>query len=136
MSNFTLADESLTTRTYIRAWEPGDGLTCHFAKRAPREQPCGQPVVVALVEEQPITGGYRRKVTRTRVVCRNHVPGLTRPSEISAEAKKAAVERVIVEHWDDYQRYIAEETVARQEKALEFADPEIRAIILGTEAGA
>lgn len=130
---YTLLEESWRDRIFIRSWKPGDGLSCAFAKKAPRENPCGKPVAVAVTEDirEPRD---RRKVRR--LVCINHIPGLPRPHAIGAEARKAAAERLIVEHWDDYQRYLEEETQARREQAFEFADPEIRRIVLGETGGA
>jgi hypothetical protein len=128
MDEYTLLEENSISRIYLRSWVPGDGLTCAFAKRAPRETPCGKPVAVAVTED---VREFGKKTKFRRVVCVNHIPGLPRPGELSLEARKAAAERLAVEHWDDYQRYLEEETQARRASAFEFADPEIRRIVLG-----
>lgn len=133
MSEYTLLEENQNSRIFIRSWAPGDGLVCAFAKRAPRETPCGKPVAVAVTEDIRQYGGNRKI---RRIVCVNHIPGLPRPGDLSIEARKAAAERLVVEHWDDYQRYLEEEMQARREGVFEFADPEIRRIVLGaTESG-
>lgn len=135
MSDFKLVDENLIHRVFIRSWRPGDGLVCTHAKVAPRDLPCSEPVAVVLSEEkrEPL-GRYGRRAGTQRVVCRNHAPGLARPHQLNADAKTAASERLIVEHWETYQRYIEEELAARTAAALEFADPEVRRIVLGGAA--
>ncbi|MFZ3592258.1 hypothetical protein [Streptomyces sp. BH104] len=130
MTEYTLLEENHNARIFIRSWTPGDGLVCAFAKRAPRETPCGKPTAVAVTEDIR-EFGRRRKFRR--VVCINHIPGLPRPGEIGLEARRAANERLAVAHWDEYQGYLDEETHARREKAFEFADPEIRRIVLGVD---
>lgn len=135
---FAALTESKSLRIYIRSWQPGDGLACTYAKAA-KATPCGRPVAVTLTEEErPCwrgagcmgpTCGCKKSVRRT--VCANHIPGLYRSGEVNAEARKAATERLAVAHWDDYQRFLEEETRSRREKAFQFADPEIRRIVLG-----
>jgi hypothetical protein len=122
---------------FIRAWNPGDGLTCSWAKSA-KTTPCGPPVAVTVTESRErcwrdwCKGGCAscNKAVR-RTVCQNHIPGLYNSGEVNAEARKAATERLAVEHWEDFQRYIDEETRSRREKAFRFADSEIRRIVLG-----
>jgi hypothetical protein len=134
VSDFTLVEETHFRRVFVRAWEPGDGIVCAFAKAAPRELPCSEPVAVVLSEAaRPSTGRYSRSNTLRRVVCRNHAPGLARPHEVNADAKRAATERLIVEHWETYQGYVEEATRARQDKELEFADPQVRRLVLGED---
>lgn len=129
--------ESSTRSVYIRSWKPGDGLICSFARMA-KATPCGAPVAVTLTEERLkcwrdwCKGDCSQcnKAVR-RAVCRNHIPGLYSSGEVNLEARKAAAERLAVAHWDEYRQYLTEETQTRREKAFEFADPEIRRIILG-----
>lgn len=129
MSEYTLIQETGSDRLFIRAWQPGDGVTCSFS-RMQRGMPCTPPVAVTITEDKREQfGKYSRSKTR-RIICRNHLPGLSRPAEVNADAKKAATERLIVEHWDAYQQYLAEETRARREAEFDFADPEIRKLVL------
>lgn len=136
--DFKLVQESSCARVFVRSWVPGDGLVCTFSKAAPRELPCGAPVAVVMTEDPRSvsqSGRFSRAATR-RIACRNHAPGIARPHEINSEAKRVAAEQLIVEHWDLYQQYLEEATSAAQEKALEFADPEIRRIVLGEDGAA
>lgn len=132
MDEYTLLEENRNSRISIRSWKPGDGLTCAFAKRAPRETPCGKPVAVAVTED---IREYGKNAKFRRVVCVNHIPGLPRPGDLALEARKAAAERLVVEHWDQYQKYLEEATQALRAGAFEFADPEIRRIVLSSIDG-
>ncbi|MEV7034550.1 hypothetical protein AB0N99_30515 [Streptomyces sp. NPDC093272] len=138
---FAALTESKSLRIYIRSWKPGDGLACTYSKAA-KSTPCGPPIAVTLTEEErPCwrsagcfgpTCGCRKAIRRT--VCANHIPGLYRSGDVNAEARKAAAERLAVLHWEDYQRFLSEETSTLRAKAFEFADPEIRRIVLGEES--
>ncbi|SES03585.1 hypothetical protein [Streptomyces qinglanensis] len=121
---------------HIRAWTPGDGISCAWACK-PKSTPCGPPVAVTLTEVRECcwrdrcNDRCRPKIrAKRRVVCRNHIPGLYDSWQINLEARKAATERLVVQHWDEYQRYVEDETAARRQEAFEFADPEIRRIVL------
>ncbi len=129
MSEYTLLQETQSDRLFIRAWQPGDGVTCSFA-RMQRGMPCTPPVAVTVTEDKREHFGKYNRTKTKRIICRNHLPGISCPSQINADAKKAATERLIVEHWDDYQKYLAEETLARREAEFDFADPEIRKLVL------
>jgi hypothetical protein len=136
VSDFVLIEENWLQKVFVRAWEPGDGLTCSHAKAAPRDLPCTEPVAVTVTEdkrETSRTGRWSRTDTR-RLLCRNHAPGLARPSQIHADARKAALERLAVENWATYQRYVDEEIQSRRDQALVQAPPEIRRIVLGEDA--
>jgi hypothetical protein len=95
----------------LRDWEPGDGLTCSYAKRAPAGLPCGRPVKTAVSVED---GGPRRADRKIRrPLCEHHARGrmadrLT-PGVARSQAERAAFERLAHEHWEDFQTYFAEE---------------------------
>ncbi|MCT9092931.1 hypothetical protein N4G70_29265 [Streptomyces sp. ASQP_92] len=129
MSEYTLLQETQSDRLFIRTWAPGDGVTCSFA-RMQRGTPCTPPVAVTITEDKREHFGKYSRTKTKRIVCRNHLPGLSRPSEINTEARKAATERLIVGHWDEYQSYLAQETASRREAEFDFADPEIRKLVL------
>lgn len=82
-----------------RDWRPGDGITCGHAAKAPREIPCGPPVRTALTH----MSSHGREVNKATPVCVNHSDGATPPSVVMVAARKAATERLIVAHWDEYQ---------------------------------
>lgn len=115
-------------QTAVRAWEPGDGVRCTWTGRN-RVKPCGRPVAVVIVREEH--GGYGgRPTTIRRVVCVNHLPGLKPAGEATVEAAKAAAERVITDHWDEYQAHLKAESERRLAERFEFADEAIRALVL------
>ncbi|MFI7691743.1 hypothetical protein ACIBQ6_21930 [Nonomuraea sp. NPDC049655] len=123
-----LAQETFNGKLYIREWQPGDGLRCSVGKKTTRV-PCGPPVAVTLQ-----VNSYRWRPNEDRyqrVVCALHLPGVTSAGEISADADKAARERLLVEHWEDYQRYVDEEVARRVEETIEFASEELRRLALG-----
>lgn len=144
MEEFAVAAEQsngvMATLVRIRAWQPGDGLVCSFSGHA-KTSPCGPPVAVTVTHatrkcwrDWCKDGCSHCDRTTRRTVCRNHIPGLYAPGVVNAEARKAAQERLVVAYWDEYQRYIEEETRARREKAFEFADAEVRRIVMGEDA--
>ncbi|MER6832673.1 hypothetical protein ABT320_01565 [Streptomyces cellulosae] len=139
MTTETVLQETSRVRVLIRSWEPGDGLTCSNAKGAPSELPCGRPVAVTITEDldpcwrnhcQKRDCGHRPR-RRRRVVCVNHIPTLKSPGEVTAAARKAATERLIVEHWDEWQKYLDAATAVAVAEQFEFADPEIRRVVMG-----
>ena len=93
------------TQFTVRAWEPGDGLRCSYAKNAPRSRPCGRPVAVKIGQD---TRTVRAASSRHYVVCAYHLSTAITPGEMSAEAETAAREKVLAEHWDEYQQAIQE----------------------------
>lgn len=80
-------------------WQPGDGLHCSHAKKAPLGMPCGRPVATI---SKPFDVVGRRSTTRKYVVCAAHLPGLEAPGQISARAVLAAKEQVLADHWEEY----------------------------------
>lgn len=45
---------------------------------------------------------------KTRALCANHADLGINPGQIMLAARKAAQERLISEHWDEYQTYLRE----------------------------
>ncbi|MEU6279761.1 hypothetical protein [Streptomyces sp. NPDC047028] len=140
MNTETVLQETDRVRILIRSWQPGDGLICAHAKRAPREMPCGKPVAVTITEDlDPCwragcgtrACAHRPKSRHRRIVCANHIPTLASPGEVTAGARKTATERLIVAHWDEWQKYLDEETAQAVAKRFEFADPEIQRLVMG-----
>lgn len=138
---FTLLSENHIERIYVRSWRPGDGLTCSHAKSAPSKLPCGRPVAVAVSEKifnycrcsswEPRSRCRCEPKRFRRVVCLGHMPELKKPHEINAEATRVAHERLAAAHWDEWQKYVDEEVERAVAAQFEFADPEIRRIVLG-----
>lgn len=92
----------------IRDWQPGDGIRCRYFKRAPLNFPCGVPVKTK-VQTYTLPGG--RRGTRTDPLCENHKDvGRAVPSQMAAAADKAARERLIATHYEEYQRFLVEES--------------------------
>src|SRR5690242_12839297 len=50
-AGFTLIRNDKARRVYARSWAAGDGLSCAYAKGAPRDLPCGPPVAVVIYED-------------------------------------------------------------------------------------
>lgn len=116
-------------RVAIRAWEPGDGLSCSFSKSFSRIQ-CGQPVAVVITKVGANTT-YGRGRTIRRVACALHLPGIAKaPHQVSAEAAKAAQERIVADHWDDYQAVLKEELSRRLGEVYEGIDEPLRRLII------
>lgn len=118
----------------LRAWRPGDGLACSYANRASRARPCGRPVAV---KETSWRGQGTNHNVRTgttapyrTVVCMYHVDRFAvDPGRAHTEAEKIAREKVLTDHWDEYQRIIREETDARIEAAFGDLPEELRELI-------
>ncbi|MFB4320652.1 hypothetical protein [Actinomadura sp. 21ATH] len=121
----------MSTQIEIREWQPGDGLACSWANRAPSRIPCGPPVAVQV---NRVHSGTQFEKAYRRVVCALHLPGSVQPGEVMVDAEKAARERLAVAHWDEYQALIAEEISRRVEEAYSFASEELRRIATGQEA--
>lgn len=83
----------------IEVWQPGDGLNCSWAKKAPIGMPCGRPVATI---SKPFETFGRKSVTRKTVVCAAHLPGREAPNQISARAVHAATQQVLADHWEEY----------------------------------
>jgi hypothetical protein len=99
----------------LRDWRPGDGITCQFAKRA--AIPCGQPV-----KSRVITMEQLRRAPRTVVqpLCANHAARDVREEpnfSISGRIRKVATERLIAEHFEEYQRFLREAAAAEAAEA-------------------
>lgn len=90
----------------IRDWEPGDGIRCRFAKRAPANIPCGLPVRTRITKSGSRPGGPVREWVTP--MCANHAGG--QPGTLSAAADKAARERLIAAHYEEYLGYLKDES--------------------------
>ncbi|MEV1167382.1 hypothetical protein [Nonomuraea sp. NPDC049784] len=108
-----LRDHSLF-RIYIRRWRPGDSLSCAETNKRGTIS-CGPPVAVSLTQDLEPNGVPRtsRFARRRRVVCALHVPTAGAAGQEAAAARKAATERLISEHWDQFQSYVEQETTRR-----------------------
>lgn len=102
----------------LRDWQPGDGLRCVFATRAPRGIPCGPPVKTRVVEIYPRPGS-RQKTAVRRALCSNHIQLGGTPSKLRAQADRIARERLLHAHWDEYEKYLAEEITKAVERYKE-----------------
>ena len=125
----------MTDLSSIRAWQPGDGVTCSRARQAPRDAPCGRPVAVYTTPAETVRYGgafgttTRRPIERTFTVCANHIPGDLTPGEASARARKAAAEALIVEHWGEYQALIEKCVADAQASRYEALPADVRALL-------
>lgn len=109
----------------IRAWRPGDGLMCSFAPRASVDRPCGRPVAVRVTSWLG-----RGSQLRTSIVCMYHIgAAFLSPASLRAEAERVAREKIVVDHWDDYQGAVRAELNARIEAALIELPEDLRQII-------
>lgn len=87
----------------MREWRPGDGLRCRFSSIA--AVPCGPPVrtkvsIVSMVGRAP--------QNMRHVLCANHaansIRGYKSSGTLTMEARKRATERLITEHWDEFNK--------------------------------
>lgn len=91
----------MTTQGEYRDWQPGDGLTCRFARQAPLEIPCGRPVRTA-ISVHTVAG--RNPRTHVSPLCANHADfGMPPPLQVMTASKRAAQEALTVAHWEEYQ---------------------------------
>lgn len=113
--------------TVLRPWEPGDGLHCTFSSRASRNRPCGRPVAVRVSKYSNV---HRRNVPRNTVVCSYHLSEQVRPGDLSLRAETAAREKVLAEHWDEYQAAIREYMQPAVEQMIGALSDELKALVL------
>lgn len=91
----------------VRAWEPGDGMSC-AASAHNKKIVCGEPVAVVRVARinQEKTGRWDRTVV-TRVVCIRHLAKYF-DDEVSSttdvEVERQALEELAQRYWDQYQQ--------------------------------
>jgi hypothetical protein len=71
--------------------------------------PCGEPVVT---RERVVDAVGRRSQVRRQALCRNHADQDGLATREVYLAKKAAMERLISEHREVYERYLVEELEA------------------------
>lgn len=90
--------------TFVRAWEPGDGLRCSCSNYQ-RKTPCGEPVAVI---KDVLLGqaGKWEKQSVTRVLCLRHLAnqfadGVGTQAEGNVERK--ALEELAERYWDQFQ---------------------------------
>lgn len=134
MSHVIHVNDFQKSTTSVRVWEPGDGLYCAHRSRA--SVPCGRPVAVMTTTEP--TSDFRRRsgsiVTRHYVLCLNHlakavqnkVGGMNAGSNEEQRARRDAMERLAVAHWDEFLRYQEEARVAAIESMLDVLPDELR----------
>lgn len=114
----------------IRAWRPGDGMSCRGAQQAKRI-PCGAPVAVVRSEKKDTRySGYEAK-SRVRAVtsvyCERHAAEIVRVHVGDADrlgtgstqqSVRKAEETVLAAHWDEYQSALASIIAAQKERYL------------------
>jgi hypothetical protein len=119
----------------IRAWKPGDGLSCSLSRHQ-RLVTCGPPVaVVRTVTHEANQYRVTEPVSKLRNVCTRHVAESVRAlvgdagwtnQNSNAEVEKIARERVITAHWDEFQAALEEERAAIQERYLAVLPDSLR----------
>lgn len=114
----------------IRAWRPGDGLSCRGAQQAKRV-PCGPPVAVVRSEKKDTRYSGLEPRSRVRVVtsiyCERHTAELIRVqvgdsdwlgnSSVPQSIRKAE-ETVLAAHWDEYQAALSSILSEQKDKYL------------------
>lgn len=103
-----------------RGWRPGDGLTCVHAKKAPRELPCGRPVITEIT---PTNSVGKRGFQVNRALCAQHAGIDPAPGQVMTAARKIAVERLCAEHWADYCQYLNEAIAEVKEQMRDRDEP-------------
>lgn len=137
-----IADSDRET-VYVRAWKPGDGVTCSHAG-AQRKFDCGRPVFskTVVTKRSRCIGAatsrpYWQDNRRRFVVCINHLAthfGMS-STELSAASEKRAREKVLAEHWDEYISTLAAERLALRDEQLMHLPESVRAILAETSDG-
>ena len=95
-----------TSQHRYRPWQPGDGLSCRYARQAPVEMPCGRPTTTLETEQDSRPGGPRRVVVAP--LCDNHAIAGANPHKVLLEARKIASQRLAMEHWETFSAYLKE----------------------------
>lgn len=88
----------------IRDWEPGDGIQCRHAGKAPADMPCGKPVKTSISRRSTRPGGP--EIDDRAALCVNHARIGNPPNKIMLAAKKYATEKLVARHWDEYRQYL------------------------------
>lgn len=142
MSHVIAVNDFRNSTTSVRVWEPGDGLYCAHRSRA--SAPCGRPVAVMTTHEE--TSNCRRPrtamETRSYVLCLNHlakavqnkVGGMNAGNSQEQKARSAALERLAVAHWEEFQRYQEEARVAAIESMLDVLPDGLREAVQNLDA--
>lgn len=115
------------THRVLRAWKPGDGLTCHYTKRAPLVRPCGPPVAIRTHTSHPTSSRPHR---HTEVVCAYHLAEYAQPGDLRARADQQAREEVLVAHWDEYQSAIERHLRPLLEQTIGDLPQELKLLVL------
>lgn len=126
IEDLELRPDNQGRRRILRAWKPGDGLSCAYSAREARSRPCGRPVAVRVCE---VTAVGRRTTWKRTVVCAFHIRTEVNPSQFTVVAEKWAAEKVIAAHWDEYQGAISEYITPMIEGMLEDLPEEIKELI-------
>lgn len=113
------------THRKLQRWEPGDGLTCHYVKRAPLTRPCGPPVAVRIHTSQH--SGNRR---HREVICAYHLTEDAQPGDLRAKADQQAREEILVKHWDEYQAAIERHMRPLVERTIGDLPEELKVLVL------
>lgn len=108
----------------VRAWQPGDGITC-YAAGYQKKNPC--PAPVAMVKDLFIQKlGYSGRQTITRIVCIRHLSEAFGAASVPLQEQaieRAALEELAQRHWDEYQAILSDQR-ARQLRGRLAALPE------------
>ncbi len=131
------------TDLYVKAWEPGDGLTCSHATKGNKFS-CGVPVAVTreIQRKARLIGSATPRPWwednhRGFVVCADHLAvhfSGSSVGELNAAAERSAREQVIAKHWDEYLAALDERREGLRNKALDSLPRDIAAAIRGEES--
>lgn len=123
----------------IRAWQPGDGLRCSWAKTN-YTHPCGTPV--AVLRQGALRAHYgsheMRDESRRSLICSRHVADAVKRyigdgATITFTAEKIARETVLAAHWTEYQDILATQIMSEREGALSLLPESLRECFLISE---
>lgn len=123
--------------TFVRAWKPGDGLSCSNV-RSNSKTPCGKPVAVSLVrpsemeiERSARRGWGRLDPPRTRTLCAIHLTSFFSGAFHldRAAAEKAAQEELCAKYWEQYEKLLELRTESMKQERLETLPEGVRALI-------
>lgn len=126
--------------TSVEVWKPGMGLNCSHMDSSNRKSfECGPPV--ARVTTRPTTyvsrSGVKSRAGSNYILCLNHLTNLTlsystrsKGKNLGAEATKRAKEKLIVDHWREYQALIDQYTEEIALETLQSLPGDLQAAVL------
>ena len=131
--------QSHGSETFVAVWEPGDGLACTSRGQGNSALDCGRPVAkIKKVESK--NSSYRPTATVWNS-CSVHLASKIKQlrgsyaQTVYGDAKKAAIEEVVANHWDEYNAILSKNTQSEIDDAIAQLPDELAAAIRKVVSG-